>query len=220
MLDFKKDIAFLGGWLTANEGLFLYKTAQTISPDRAIVEIGSWKGRSTVCLAKGSLDGYRATVYAVDLHTGSSEHVKMFGHAVDTYADFLENIRVAGVDQVVWPLRQTSAQAAADFHKPIGLLFIDGAHEFKLVELDYRSWFPKVENGGTIAIHDSWHFPGPHLMTAIILLFSSKVKNPKLIDTITCFTKVEKNSWFNRVYNLIFGVYGFLKLKYKYAVLK
>jgi len=114
-----------------------------------------------------------------------------------------------------------------NFHEPIGFLFIDGAHEYKFVNLDYKLWWSKVIDQGIVAFHDSWHFYGPHLATARILLFSSKIKNPQLIDTITAFTKVKKNSFFDRIYNiafffyrLIFGFYGFLKLIYKGSVLK
>jgi len=114
-----------------------------------------------------------------------------------------------------------------NFHEPVGLLFIDGAHEYKFVNLDYKLWFSKVVDQGIIAFHDTWHFPGPHLVTARILLFSSKIKNPKLIDTITSFTKVKKNSFFDRIYNiafffyrLAFGFHGFLKLKHRGSMLK
>ena len=48
MLDFKNDIAKIGGWLTEAEGTFLYQTAKEIIPENTIIEIGSWKGKSTI----------------------------------------------------------------------------------------------------------------------------------------------------------------------------
>jgi len=90
------------------------------------------------------------------------------------------------------------------------------------VKLDFNLWFPKVMNGGFLAFHDSWHFIGPNLATAIPLLTSSKIKNPRLVDTITYFEKVKKNSLIDRlknigfvIYRTLFGIRGFLKLKYQ-----
>lgn len=226
MLNFKNNIAKVEGWLTEAEGIFLYETAKKVRPGNAILEIGSWKGKSTICLGKGTQQGNEVQVYAVDPHIGSSEHQKMFGK-VDTYQEFLQNIKNAGVEKYVEPIRKTSEEASKNIRKSIGFLFVDGAHEYKFVNLDYKLWFAKVVDQGVVAFHDSWHFPGPHLVTAKMLLFSSAIKNPQLIDTITSFTKVNKNSFFDRIYNigflffrLIFGFYGFLKLKYKGSVIK
>lgn len=220
MLNFKETIEDIDGWLTEAEGLFLYETAKMIKPDDVIVEIGSWEGKSTICLGKGTQDGGKTSVYAVDPHTGSSEHRKIVDYPIDTYNKFADNVKNAGVARYIRPIRLTSEEASKDFHKPIGFLFIDGAHEFKWVNLDYKLWFPKVMEGGTIAFHDSWHFPGPHCVTAGLLFFSRQIKNPKLTDTITSFTKVRENSFEDRLYNIGFFFYrllagprGYLRLR-------
>ncbi|OGV91850.1 hypothetical protein A3A66_02430 [Microgenomates group bacterium RIFCSPLOWO2_01_FULL_46_13] len=219
--DFKKATKKADGWLTEAEGNSLYRVAKKIKAGNAIVEIGSWKGRSTICLGHGSKDGNKATIFAVDPHLGSSEHQKMFG-AVDTFKEFRQNISQAGLGKYVKPMRETSRQAAKRLNKSIEFVFIDGAHEYKLVGLDFKLWFPKVITGGILAFHDSWHILGPNLITAIALLTSSKIKNPKLVDTITYFEKVERNSFFDQLNNImfvmyrtLFGIHGFLRLKLK-----
>lgn len=184
----------------------MYNAAKKVRGGNAIVEIGSWKGRSTVCLASGSKDGNKADIYAVDHHTGSSEHRRMFGK-VDTFEDFRRNVREAGLSAFVKTIRDTSEKTALSFEKPVGLLFIDGSHEYKFVKLDFRLWFIKVVNGGSVVFHDSWHMLGPHLMTAIILIFSGRVKNPGVIDTITYFEKTERNSLAERFKNISFLFY-------------
>jgi predicted O-methyltransferase YrrM len=226
MLNFKKDIAPIGGWLTEDEGVFLYQNAKKVNPNDTIVEIGSWKGKSTVCLAKGSQNGSQATIYAVDPHMGSSEHHKMFGK-VDTFQEFQQNIKDASVEQYIKPIRETSENASKNFHETVGFLFVDGAHEFKLVQTDIKSWFSKIKNGGIIAFHDSWAFPGPNLATAILLLSSSQIKNPKLTDTISSFEKTQKNSFLDRIknmffllYRILFGWIGAIKLSRKGTVIK
>lgn len=221
MFDFNKATKNVGGWLTENEGLFLYNAAKKIKPENTIVEIGSWKGKSTICLGNGSKDGNKVKIFAIDPHIGSSEHQKIFGK-VDTYEEFKKNISKAGISEFVEPIRNTSENAAKNFNKQIEFIFIDGAHEYNFVKLDFNVWFPKVINGGILAFHDSWHFLGPNLVTTIQLLTSSKIKNPQLIDTITYFEKVENNSFFDRLQNIVFVIYrafvgirGFLKLKYQ-----
>ena len=59
-----------------HRGLLLYALALNFAPGNFIVELGSWKGLSTVWLAnaiKDKNDG-KSLVYAVDTWEGSSEH--------------------------------------------------------------------------------------------------------------------------------------------------
>ncbi|MGZ4924459.1 MAG: hypothetical protein ACXV5H_10990, partial [Halobacteriota archaeon] len=42
------------GWLADIEGTLLYTLGKNCKANGAIVEIGSWKGKSTIFLAKGS----------------------------------------------------------------------------------------------------------------------------------------------------------------------
>ncbi|ATZ60946.2 MAG: class I SAM-dependent methyltransferase [Methanosarcinales archaeon Met12] len=209
------------GWLTDEEGKTLYNLAKSCKGKGVIVEIGSWKGKSTICLGNGSKEGDKIKIFAIDPHTGSSEQQKMFGK-VDTFEEFKKNIKNAKVGDIILPLVKTSEEAANNFDKPVEFGFIDGAHEYNFVKLDFDLWFPKVMNGGVLAFHDSWHFIGSNLATAIPLLFSSKIKNPRLVDTITYFEKVEKNSSFDRfrnicffIYCTLFGINGALRLKYQ-----
>jgi hypothetical protein len=221
MFNFDRDIKNIKGWLTEDEGHLLYNLAKKASSNQVIVEIGSWKGKSTICLGNGSKDGNHAKVYAIDPHIGSSEHQKMFGH-VDTFIEFLHNIKNAGIAKYILPIRKTSEDAASDFNNPVVFIFIDGAHEFKFVYQDFTLWFPKVTIGGIIAFHDTWHFLGANFASAIFLLTSSHIRNPRLVDTITYFEKVEKNSIADRIenvyfifYRMVVGIDGFLKLKYQ-----
>lgn len=221
MFDFTRVTENIGGWLTKAEGFSLYETAKKIKSGNVIVEVGSWKGRSTICLGNGSKEGSMVKIFAIDPHIGSSEQQKMFGK-VDTFEEFKQNIIKAGIAEYVEPIRDTSENAAKNFNQRIEFAFIDGAHEYKFVRLDFNLWFPKVMNGGILAFHDSWHYIGPNLATAIPLLTSSKIKNPRLIDTITYFEKIEGNSLFDRfrnigffIYRTLFGIRGLLRLAYQ-----
>lgn len=212
MFNFGRDISSIAGWLTKNEASFLYSQAKKSSKKYNILEIGSWKGRSTVCLGLGVRDGNGGRVYAVDPHKDTTEHKNWSGKAetYDTYDIFLANIRKAGIDQYVVPIRKTSEEAAATFKKPINFLFIDGSHNFSDVKLDYELWLPKLIVSGTIAFHDAWHSIGVMAVTTFMLLTSSKIRSPRLIDTIIVFQKVNKNSPVDRIVNCLFVFYRLL----------
>ena len=80
----KELIQHIDGWLTDEEAKLLYKLAKNCKG--VIVEIGSWKGKSTICMAKGSKAGNNVKIYAIDPHVGSSEHKKKYekyGHSTN-----------------------------------------------------------------------------------------------------------------------------------------
>jgi predicted O-methyltransferase YrrM len=161
------------GWLTEAEARALYSLALACTGAGAIVEIGSWKGRSTICLASGSRDGGGGHVYAIDPHTGSPEHHAELG-SVNTVDEFRANIAVAGVDHLVTPLVATSLDAGAGFDQPVELLFVDGAHEYDAVRADLELWLPKVVEGGFVAVHDSFiEQGGPRRAIRELLIGSS-----------------------------------------------
>ena len=60
-------LAKLEGWIDIAECELLYDLASQID-DYCIVEIGSYRGKSTVSLGLGSLAGYGVNVYAIEPH--------------------------------------------------------------------------------------------------------------------------------------------------------
>ncbi|MGH2453077.1 MAG: class I SAM-dependent methyltransferase [bacterium] len=153
------------GWLRDDEAAFLYAAARSGPGRGAIVEVGSWKGRSTVALAAGAKAAGREQVHAVDPHRGSREH----GPA-QTFPAFTQTLRQAGVDDWVVPLVMPSEAAAAQWTQPLRLLWIDGAHEYEHVWRDVDLWSPHLIEGGIIALHDTigW-FSGPRRVAAQLL---------------------------------------------------
>lgn len=173
----------LDGGLAAREGELLYHLARNSMGKGVIVEIGSWKGKSTIWLAKGSKAGTGAKVYAIDPHTGTSLHA--WAGNESTLAEFLQNIQEADVNDIVVPLVKASAEAANGLDEPVELLFVDGDHEYESVKLDYDTWFPKVINGGVIAFHDSMAAPGVRRVIEGDICGSRYFRNVRFVDSIT-----------------------------------
>jgi predicted O-methyltransferase YrrM len=138
----------IDGWLSDAQGRALYEAAARTTGRGAIVEIGCWKGRSTVWLAAGARRAGRR-VYAIDPHRGSREDP-----SAETLAEFLDNLRRAGVAEHVEPLVMTSAEAAARLHEPVELLFIDGDHSLAGAERDAGIWLHRIVDGGVLMMHD------------------------------------------------------------------
>jgi MMP 1-O-methyltransferase len=183
-------IADIPGWLTDEEGEALYELARSCRGDGVIVEIGSWKGKSTVCLGLGSRAGNSVPVYAVD------------PHADHRFGDFKTNVERAGIAELVRPVASLSQAAADVFEEPIELLFVDGSHEYDLVLEDFEKWVPKVVDGGWVAFHDTTWTKGPRNVVSHAIYRSRRFKDVKfVVGSTTVARKVERNSLADRAHN-------------------
>lgn len=119
---------------------------------------------------------------------------------------------------MVIPIVKTSEEAVKNFDKPIEFIFIDGAHEYEFVKLDFDLWFPKVVNEGIMAFHDTIGWEGPKKVVADNVYKSKYFKNVKFVNSITFAQKVKQNSLADRLKNryvlLLKNLYGFaIKLR-------
>ena len=155
------------GYLLPTEGYALMYLAEHGGGEGAIVEIGSFKGRSTCWLAAGVKESGREKVYAVDHFRGSVEHqpgqrhqdTRIVEHG-STFPEFQQNIRQAEVEDYVVPLCRASAEAVKEWRSPIRLLFIDGDHSYEAVRQDFELWTPFLIRGGILCFHDVGSWPG------------------------------------------------------------
>ncbi len=184
-----KDI---GGWMTGAEGRILYDLAKHAPRGGVIVEIGSYQGKSTIWLARGSRAGNQLQVYAIDPHEDKPENF-------DKFRSFIAR---AGVESLVTPIRKLSHDAARDFSEPVSMIFIDGAHEYEPVKNDFELWFPKVVENGIMAFHDTidnqW---GSTRVVRKYIYRSRRFREIGLVDSITYARKVSCNSPAVRVRN-------------------
>jgi predicted O-methyltransferase YrrM len=204
MQDIDALVENVEGWLNPTEGRVLYRLARQCEGRGAIVEIGSWKGRSTIWLSMGSRAGCRAKVHAIDPHTGSPQHVEMFKtDKFWTFEEFKKNIENAGVKDQVEPHVDFSVSAAKKFNEPVEMIFIDGLHEYEGVKDDFEAWFPKVVDGGWMAFHDSTCFPGVLRVMKEDLFKSRRFRKIRFASSITYGQKVAQNTFMERVGNRV-----------------
>ena len=140
--------ASVEGWLSDAQGRALYTAASRVRGRGAIVEIGSWKGRSTVWLAHGAQRA-GARVIAVDPHVNSHEDPD-----ANTLDAFTANLARAGADGNVDALVMTSAEAARALRGEVELLFVDGDHSVEGARADAVIWLPRILERGVVMFHD------------------------------------------------------------------
>lgn len=146
--EVSRTASAIEGWLSDDQGRALYMAAAATSGRGAIVEIGSWKGRSTVWLASGARQAARR-VHAIDPHAGSHED-----SSASTFEAFRTNLDRAGLAGQVEVMVMTSAEAAGRLEGPVELLFVDGDHSIEGAARDADIWLPRVMSEGVVMFHD------------------------------------------------------------------
>jgi hypothetical protein len=155
-------IANVEGWLTEAQAQALFDAAAHVRPGGRIVEIGSFRGRSTIVLATAADDGVE--VVAIDPHAGNDRGPQELdgfeAAAADDHDVFTRNIAEAGVAARVRHVRAFSNEAHGEVDGQVELLWVDGAHRFKPALEDLRHWGDRVVPGGRMLVHDSWSSVG------------------------------------------------------------
>jgi Methyltransferase domain len=139
------DVYHMPGMLTPAEVDCLFQLGQFNQRPGVIVEIGSWKGKSTVALARGSAKNTHEKIYAIDPHSILPEE----RYFEDTKSEFLANVARAGVKDRIIPMIMTSQEAARDWNRPIRLLWIDGDHRYEPAKLDFTLGSPSSSRGAS-----------------------------------------------------------------------
>jgi hypothetical protein len=161
------------GWLDPDEAALLATAAAQAleqAPSAAIVEVGSYCGRGTVVLGSVvAAAGAPAEVHAVDTFDGV---VGAAGAGLlrlaPTLDRFTRNVAAAGLSSVVRVRRGRSIEVPWD--GPVGLLVVDGLHDYVSVAADFRRFEPSVVPGGLVGFHDCADcYPGVQAFVAEVL---------------------------------------------------
>jgi len=161
---------------------------------RTIVDVGVWKGGSTVVLAELLRShGVDGAVIAVDTFLGSVEHWDRSTVLFDLiprrhgspllYEQFLSNIVRRGLQDYVVPVPLTSDAAAALLnHAGIrpDIVHVDAAHDYESVKRDARAYWEILGPGGAL-IGDDYHETWPGVIRAANE-FSAEVGYPLTVS--------------------------------------
>ncbi len=161
-----------------------------------IVDLGVWKGQSTITLANAQKDvNPKGYVVAVDTFLGSPEHwsidradihaaLKFQNGRPSFYDVFLSNVVLNGMQDRILPIPQTSENAAIIMKKNgivPNLVHIDAAHEYEPALRDMEIYWDLLAPGGLLMGDD---FPWVGVARAVVhfsdrLGIPFSVENPK-----------------------------------------
>lgn len=166
------DLAALEGLISHEAGCVLADLACEVPADVAIVELGSFKGKSTCYLAAGAQRGHGAHVFAVDAWDTHGNVTGRFGYAEpSTRETFERQVASVGLEDAITTLRGFSQVVAGQWPAPIGterigrrertipshpvgLLFIDADHGATSVRGDFYAWSPHLAPRAVVVFDD------------------------------------------------------------------
>jgi predicted O-methyltransferase YrrM len=162
------------GWLSEDQARRLWDAGGRVQAPGRIVEIGSFRGRSTIVLRLAADAGVE--VVAVDPHGGGDrgpqEITPDAARGDEDNRIFKANLARAGVDGAVRHVRRMSHDALGEVEAPFDVLYVDGAHRYRPARADIEQWGARVRPGGTLLLHDSYNAVGV-MLAQLRLLFAS-----------------------------------------------
>lgn len=165
-------IAPVEGWLTHDQARALWRLASSTGGGGTIVEIGSYRGRSTILLALAAPQGVE--VVAIDPHAGNDRGPRQIAARPEQgevdRMHFVRNLSAAGVNGRVRHLRLPAQAALGALDTPPALLYVDGAHRYRPARDDIARWGGRVADGGSLAIHDAFSSIGVTLAILRLLV--------------------------------------------------
>ncbi|HEV3227064.1 MAG TPA: class I SAM-dependent methyltransferase [Acidimicrobiales bacterium] len=180
-------VAHVDGWMTDGQARLLWDRALATASGERIVEIGSFRGRSTTVLALAAPVG--VDIVAIDPHAGNDrgpQEIEGFEDAAaEDHEMFHANLDRAGVAGRVRHVRAFSQDALGAVSGEIALLYIDGAHRYRPALADIRVWGGRVRRGGTLLIHDSFSSVGVTLAILRALTFGFRFRYVGRVGSMT-----------------------------------
>jgi predicted O-methyltransferase YrrM len=177
--DFEAALAAIEvveGWLSDGQARRLWEAGTRVGVPGRIVEIGSFRGRSTIILRHAAQD--QVEVVAIDPHGGGDRGPQEISpdalRGAEDFRVFHANLERAGVHGGVRHVRRLSQDALGEVDSPIDLLYVDGAHRYGPARRDLEDWAARVRPGGTLLLHDAYNAVGVMLAQLRILFLSSR----------------------------------------------
>lgn len=134
----KTPVSTISGWMSPEELSFLYHLGGQME---SVIELGSWKGKSTYALCSSGCPN----VIAIDHWRGSKDEGEAHAQAADgsVLAEFIRNTsKFTNLTTIVSPTDDT----VNDFpDSSVDMIFLDAGHSYNEVRNDIRKWRDKAK---------------------------------------------------------------------------
>ena len=160
---YPKSVDKIFAFLTIHEKQTLYRLARALPPNAQLVEIGSYLGGSSCCLAAGIM-GKQSELHCID--TFMADNVNSEDRH-DTFTQFTANTQPYA--EAIRVHRGFSYDVVGEIAGPIDLLFVDGDHSWEGVTQDLKLYIPLMKTDGILILHDSAYPPVQRALKEIVL---------------------------------------------------
>lgn len=173
------------GWNSTHP---FFKAAIRLVRPRLIIELGVWKGMSSIEMARlMKEEGLAGEILCIDTWLGSSNHLSQADRRDElrpvngyptVYQTFLANVADAGHGDVITPLAMdgnSAAFALARLGVTADVIHIDASHEYVAAIGDLRNYWPLLSAAGMLIADDYGAWPG---VTRAVCEFAAEVDRP------------------------------------------
>jgi hypothetical protein len=153
---------------------FIKLRAAEVAPSNLhVVEVGSWKGASTIAILKAADN---VLLRCVDTWKGNpSDHTGEIAAVEDVFATFMDNITNSGVSDRLTIVKKDSVTAAGQMIDKVDVVFLDADHTYQSVKADINAWYGKLMDNGWMIGHDYYVKQFPGLTKAVNEIFGERV---------------------------------------------
>ena len=116
-----------------------------------VLEIGAFKGASTIVLSKAARAGGDREIWTCDPFTNPCRSDLPEGTC---YPEFQNNLRRSGEENFVKVFKGLSQDLAKQWRDPIRVLWIDGDHRYQATKQDFELFRGFLSDGAIVAFHD------------------------------------------------------------------
>ena len=143
----------IDGMTSEEELSYLHKLAST-AKDGCIIEVGSYRGRSTAAIALGAKNGSNSPVFAIEPHEIFEGVLGGNFGPPDRKAFYLAMLNSGGFENVRL-INLSSEQVTPGWNQKVAMLWIDGDHSYDGVKRDFECWRPHLGLNADIIFDDS-----------------------------------------------------------------
>lgn len=147
-----------------------------------ILEIGSYRGLSAWGMAQTArslwcIDTFRACTNG-QRQESSLQTLDAFLHAVSRYRNVHHFVGTSEQAHAqAHPINGNTELGSFVPHGQFDMIFIDAMHTREDVLADLQRWYPRVKDGGILAMHDYDHFDFPGVKLAADEFFGHELPN-------------------------------------------
>lgn len=151
----------IGGWMNRLEGQYLYEAALALPDYSIIVEIGCYRGKSTMALLQGCMDSSserRKKVLSIDNFSGTGQETGLATAQKQAEGSrlFYEQLYDWGAQGWFKELCVMSSQEWFEAHPAhsgdYAMFFVDGCHPEAATDV-MEAW-KRIRSGGVLLAHD------------------------------------------------------------------